>query len=130
MPDSSGAAGGSYVTGYFTPIQDAQEPDLDLQKLALNMLRQAILDIPDRKLQSRTLLWINDSHPDCTGWITSFETVCELLGRDVKRTRRMLNLFAASGLRMDRVRDGALPKAPPKKPAKGKRRRRKGKLNK
>ena len=36
------------------------------------MLRQAILDIGRPRFQSRTLLWINDDHPDALGWVTAF----------------------------------------------------------
>ena len=118
MIDSSGSAGGGSVIGYLTPVQETQEPDPDLRLLALNMLRQAVLDIPDPKWRSRTLRWVNDCHPSAIGWITSFETVCELLGRDVERTRTLLNRFAETGLTMERIRSGySLPQP-------GKRRRR------
>ena len=121
MIDSSSAPGGGSIFEYLTPIQDPQEPVLDLKKLALNMLRQAILDIPNAKYRSQTLRWVNDDHPDSKGWITSFETVCWLLDRDVRRTRELLNQLAASGLRMERVREGGC-QPPPRKALKKKRR--------
>ena len=123
MTDSSGAPGGGSIFEYLTPIQDAQEPTLDLKKLAFNMLRQAIQDIPHSKYRSQALKWVNDRHPGTRGWITSFETVCWLLDRDVKRSRELLNRFADSGLSMERVRDRCGLPEPEKKTGKKKRRR-------
>ena len=98
MSDAFGPMGGGSVFDYITPIQDPQDPILDLKKLALNMLKQTILDIADPKQQSQALLWVNDEHPDTLGWVTSFDTVCWLLDRDKGRTRRILNRYAASGM--------------------------------
>ena len=106
MLDSSKSAGGGSVIGYLTPVQETQEPDPDLKLLAFNMLKQAVIDIPDRRWRTQALLWVNDCDPSASGWITSFETVCELLGRDVERTRDMLNRFAETGLTMERIRNG------------------------
>jgi hypothetical protein len=104
--DSSGSAGGNSVTGCLTPVQETQDPDPDLKLLAFNMLKQAVIDIPDRRWRTQALLWINDHHPAAIGWITSFETMCELLSRDVERTRALLNRFAETGLTMERIRNG------------------------
>ncbi|WP_319410128.1 hypothetical protein [uncultured Desulfosarcina sp.] len=103
MADSSGSAGGGSIIGYLTPLQETQDPIIDLKKLAAGMLRQAILDIGRPRLQTRTLLWVNDDHPDAGGWVTAFGTVCWLLGRDANLTRRMLNRFAASGMTLERI---------------------------
>jgi hypothetical protein len=107
----------------FTPIQDPQEPILDLKKLALHMLKQTLFDIGDSKLRGEALVWVNDTHPDTLGWVTSFTTVCELMDLDIYRTRLLLNLFAASGLSLERLLDrGGL--AGLEKPGKKKTRRR------
>ena len=103
MADSSGSAGGGSIIGYITPLQETQDPIIDLKKLAAGMLRQAILDIGRQRFQTRTLLWVNDDHPDAIGWVTAFGTVCRLLGRDANLTRRLLNRFAASGMTLERM---------------------------
>ena len=103
--DAGNAAGIRSAIDYFTPVQDPQDPILDVKKLALHMLKQALSDIGDPKLRAETLLWVNDNHPDTMGWVTSFTTVCELMDMDIYRTRLLLNLFAVSGLSLERLLD-------------------------